>query len=94
MFDLIRHAIFVDGNIVCLSYYSFIFQPEVDLELGALSWSFFKQGWLKEALTEGELYLMNFFPLISLAQQGVYQVSPALSSWIKLYLFSTIAKAP
>ncbi|XP_069167781.1 man(5)GlcNAc(2)-PP-dolichol translocation protein RFT1 isoform X2 [Procambarus clarkii] len=47
--------------------------PEVNNELGSLSWSFFKQGWLMEALTEGELYLMNFFPLISLAQQGVYQ---------------------
>ena len=36
---------------------------------------FFKQGWLKEALTEGEFYLMNFFPLISLSQQGIYQVN-------------------
>lgn len=76
----------VDGNIVV---YLIIFQPEVDLELGALSWSFFKQGWLKEALTEGELYLMNFFPLISLAQQGVYQVSHAISSWIRIYIFGS-----
>ncbi|KAK3864782.1 hypothetical protein Pcinc_029562 [Petrolisthes cinctipes] len=67
--------------------------PEVDQELGALSWSFFKQGWLKEALTEGELYLMNFFPLISLAQQGVYQIVNNLGSLAVRLVFRSIEAA-
>lgn len=44
-----------------------------------VSLSFLKQGVLKEALTEGEFYLMNLFPLIPLPDQGVYQVSGILS---------------
>lgn len=67
--------------------------PEVDSELGSLSWSFFKQGWLKAALTEGEFYLMNFFPLISLAQQGVYQVVNNLGSLAARLVFRSIETA-
>nr|XP_045626349.1 protein RFT1 homolog isoform X1 [Procambarus clarkii]XP_045626350.1 protein RFT1 homolog isoform X1 [Procambarus clarkii] len=67
--------------------------PEVNNELGSLSWSFFKQGWLMEALTEGELYLMNFFPLISLAQQGVYQVVSNLGSLAARLVFRSIETA-
>ncbi|KAK7066633.1 Oligosaccharide translocation protein rft1 [Halocaridina rubra] len=67
--------------------------PEVDHELGALSWSFFKQGWLKEALTEGEHYIMNFFPLISLSQQGVYQVVNNLGSLAARLVFRSIETA-
>ncbi|XP_076062620.1 man(5)GlcNAc(2)-PP-dolichol translocation protein RFT1 isoform X2 [Oratosquilla oratoria] len=67
--------------------------PEVDPELGSLAWGFFKQGWLKEALTEGEWYLMNFFPLISLAQQGVYQVVNNLGSLTSRLLFRSIEAA-
>ncbi|XP_066955002.1 man(5)GlcNAc(2)-PP-dolichol translocation protein RFT1 isoform X2 [Macrobrachium rosenbergii] len=67
--------------------------PEVDHELGLLSWSFFKQGWLKEALTEGEHYIMNFFPLISLNQQGVYQVVNNLGSLAARLVFRSIEAA-
>lgn len=67
--------------------------PEIDSELGSISWSFFKQGWLKEALTEGELYLMNFFSLISLAQQGVYQVVSNLGSLAARLVFRSIEAA-
>ncbi|XP_042893125.1 protein RFT1 homolog [Penaeus japonicus] len=67
--------------------------PEIDAEMGAISWSFFKQGWLKEALTEGELYLMNFFSLISLAQQGVYQVVSNLGSLAARLVFRSIEAA-
>ncbi|KAA0185871.1 hypothetical protein HAZT_HAZT002318 [Hyalella azteca] len=35
---------------------------------------FLLQCWLKELLTEGEWFLMNLLPLVSLAQQGTYQV--------------------
>ncbi|XP_068202157.1 man(5)GlcNAc(2)-PP-dolichol translocation protein RFT1 isoform X2 [Palaemon carinicauda] len=69
------------------------FLPEVDHELGLLSWSFFKQGWLKEALTEGEHYIMNFFPLISLNQQGVYQVVNNLGSLAARLVFRSIEAA-
>ncbi|XP_063863644.1 protein RFT1 homolog [Scylla paramamosain] len=67
--------------------------PSVDKELGGLAWSFFQQGWLKEALTEGEFYLMNFFPLISLAQQGVYQVVNNLGSLAARLVFRSIEAA-
>ncbi|XP_064109096.1 protein RFT1 homolog [Macrobrachium nipponense] len=67
--------------------------PEVDHELGLLSWSFFKQGWLKETLTEGEHYIMNFFPLISLNQQGVYQVVNNLGSLAARLIFRSIEAA-
>ncbi|XP_042217702.1 protein RFT1 homolog isoform X2 [Homarus americanus] len=67
--------------------------PEVDSELGTISWSFFKQGWLKEALTEGEFYLMNFFSLISLAQQGEYQVVNNLGSLAARLVFRSIETA-
>ncbi|MPC32798.1 Protein RFT1 [Portunus trituberculatus] len=67
--------------------------PSVDKELGGLAWSFFQQGWLKEALTEGEFYLMNFFPLISLAQQGVYQVVNNLGSLAARLVFRSIETA-
>lgn len=67
--------------------------PQVDSELGTLAWSFFKQGWLMEALTEGEFYLMNFFPLISLAQQGVYQVVNNLASLAARLVFRSIETA-
>lgn len=67
--------------------------PNIDKELGGLAWSFFQQGWLKEALTEGEFYLMNFFPLISLAQQGVYQVVNNLGSLAARLVFRSIEAA-
>lgn len=67
--------------------------PSVDKELGGLAWSFFQQGWLKEALTEGEFYLMNFFPLISLAQQGVYQVVNNLGSLAARLVFRSVEAA-
>ncbi|XP_050687419.1 protein RFT1 homolog isoform X1 [Eriocheir sinensis] len=70
-----------------------IWLPSVDTELGRLAWSFFRQGWLKEALTEGEFYLMNFFQLISLAQQGVYQVVNNLGSLAARLVFRSVEAA-
>lgn len=67
--------------------------PEVDHDLGLLSWSFFKQGWLKEVLTEGEHYIMNFFPLITLNQQGIYQVVNNLGSLAARLVFRSIEAA-
>ncbi|CAL4139689.1 unnamed protein product [Meganyctiphanes norvegica] len=67
--------------------------PEIDTELGLLAWSFFKQGWLKEVLTEGEWYLMSFFTLISLAQQGTYQVVNNLGSLAARLVFRSVEAA-
>lgn len=66
---------------------------EIDSELKLLAWSFFKQGWLKEALTNGESYLMSFFSLISLAQQGTYQVVNNLGSLAARLVFRSIEAA-
>lgn len=66
---------------------------EIDSEQKLLAWSFFKQGWLKEALTNGESYLMSFFSLISLAQQGTYQVVNNLGSLAARLVFRSIEAA-
>lgn len=44
----------------------------IDLERWTLSVSFFKQGFLKQMLTEGEKYMFTWFSLMTLSEQGVY----------------------
>jgi oligosaccharide translocation protein RFT1 len=46
----------------------------------SLSLSFFKQGFLKQLLTEGERYMFTWFSLLTLAEQGVYDVIASLGS--------------
>jgi len=53
---------------------------EVDGERFSLAASFFKQGFLKQALTEGEKYMFTWFNLMTLAEQGIYDVVANLGS--------------
>ncbi|OXA55379.1 Protein RFT1 [Folsomia candida] len=56
-------------------------------ELGILSWSFFKQGILKQLLTEGERYLMTFFDILAFDEQGVYDLVANLGSLAARFIF-------
>lgn len=56
----------------------------------ALTWSFFKQGFLKQILTEGERYVMTLFDLINFAEQGVFDVVNNLGSIAARFIFRPV----
>ena len=62
----------------------------VNKERLVLTVSFFKQGIFKQLLTEGERYMFTWFSLITLAQQGVYDVVSSFGAmaarWVKFEL--------
>lgn len=55
-----------------------------------LSSSFFWQTFLKQLLTEGERYIMTFFEVISLSEQGIYDVVNNLGSLAARLVFKPI----
>jgi oligosaccharide translocation protein RFT1 len=55
-----------------------------------LSSSFFLQTFLKQLLTEGERYVMTFFNVISLSEQGIYDVVNNLGSLAARLVFKPI----
>ena len=65
----------------------------VDRERLVLTVSFFKQGVFKQLLTEGERYLFTWFSLISLAQQGVYDVVSSFGAMAARLIFSKVEEA-
>ncbi|KAF0300237.1 Protein RFT1 [Amphibalanus amphitrite] len=65
-------------------------QPALDRDQLALTWSFFKQGLLKQLLTEGERYLMTAFHLLDFSEQGLYDVVANLGSLAARFLFQPI----
>lgn len=62
-------------------------------ELGILSWSFFKQGILKQLLTEGERYLMTFFDILAFDEQGVYDLVANLGSLAARFIFLPVEES-
>ena len=54
---------------------------------------FFKQGLLKQILTEGEAYMFTFFNLMSLAEQGIYNVASQFGSLAGRLIFSKVEEA-
>eukprot|EP00095_Tigriopus_kingsejongensis_P004286 maker-scaffold722_size106786-snap-gene-0.26 protein:Tk04286 transcript:maker-scaffold722_size106786-snap-gene-0.26-mRNA-1 annotation:"rft1-like protein" len=54
--------------------------PQLDRSRLTLSLSFFKQGFFKQFLTEGEKYIFTWFSLMSIPEQGVYDVISNLGS--------------
>lgn len=52
--------------------------------------SFLGQGIMKQMLTEGERYLMTFFNLLSLSQQGTYDVISNLGSLACRFIFRPV----
>ena len=65
----------------------------VDKNRWLLSLSFFKQGFLKQLLTEGEKYMFTYFSLMSLSEQGVYDVIANLGSIPARLLFSKMEES-
>ncbi|BFZ00062.1 hypothetical protein BsWGS_03101 [Bradybaena similaris] len=65
-------------------------KPFIDIHLASLTWSFFKQSFLKQILTEGEKFVMTFFDVLSFGDQGVYDVVANLGSLAARFIFLPI----
>lgn len=68
-------------------------QAWTSAELTKLTWSFFKQGFLKQLLTEGERYVMTFFDVLSFGDQGIYDVINNLGSLAARFIFLPIEES-
>ncbi|XP_026161991.1 protein RFT1 homolog [Mastacembelus armatus] len=68
-------------------------QPLVDWTLAQLTWSFFKQSFLKQILTEGERYVMTFLNVLSFGDQGVYDIVNNLGSMVARFIFLPIEES-
>ncbi|CAM9195610.1 unnamed protein product [Lampetra planeri] len=64
-----------------------------DRTLGRLTWSFFKQSFLKQILTEGERYVMTFLNVLSFGDQGVYDIVNNLGSMVARFIFLPIEES-
>ncbi|XP_066599565.1 man(5)GlcNAc(2)-PP-dolichol translocation protein RFT1 [Prorops nasuta] len=62
----------------------------LDNKLKLLTWSFFKQGILKQILTEGERLIMTVVPLLTFTEQGTYEVVNNLGSLAARFVFRPI----
>ncbi|XP_050413460.1 protein RFT1 homolog [Patella vulgata] len=65
-------------------------KPSIDSHYASLTWSFFKQSFLKQLLTEGEKFVMTFFKVLSFADQGIYDVINNLGSMAARFIFLPI----
>ncbi|XP_070558753.1 man(5)GlcNAc(2)-PP-dolichol translocation protein RFT1-like isoform X2 [Ptychodera flava] len=68
-------------------------QKWTNLTLLKLTWSFFKQGFFKQILTEGEKYVMTFFNVASFADQGLYDIITNLGSLAARFIFFPIEES-
>ncbi|CAH1782953.1 unnamed protein product [Owenia fusiformis] len=62
----------------------------IDWNMASLTWSFSKQSFLKQILTEGERYVMTMFSILSFADQGIYDVINNLGSLAARFIFLPI----
>ncbi|XP_006169359.1 protein RFT1 homolog [Tupaia chinensis] len=58
-----------------------------------LTWSFFKQSFLKQILTEGERYVMTFLNVLNFGDQGVYDTVNNLGSLVARLIFQPIEES-
>ncbi|XP_014779942.1 protein RFT1 homolog [Octopus bimaculoides] len=68
-------------------------QPFINKDLTSLTWSFMKQSFLKQILTEGEKYVMTLFQVLSFADQGIYDIIHNLGSLAPRFLFCPIEES-
>lgn len=68
-------------------------KPLIDASAAQLTWSFFKQSFLKQILTEGERYIMTFFSVLSFGDQGVYDIVNNLGSMVARFVFLPIEES-
>lgn len=62
-------------------------------ELSTLVWTFFKQGVLKQLLTEGERYMMTFLDMLSFEEQGIYDLVSNLGSLAARFVFLPVEES-
>ena len=70
-----------------------ISDTHVDQERKALAISFWKQGILKQLLTEGEKYVFTWFSLMTLEEQGIYDVVANLGALVARLVFSKVEES-
>ncbi|XP_019402975.1 PREDICTED: protein RFT1 homolog isoform X1 [Crocodylus porosus] len=58
-----------------------------------LTWSFFKQSFLKQILTEGERYVMTFLNVLNFGDQGIYDIVNNLGSLVARFVFLPIEES-
>ncbi|MBN3280610.1 RFT1 protein, partial [Polyodon spathula] len=68
-------------------------KPVVNWSLAKLTWSFFKQSFLKQILTEGERYVMTFLNVLNFGDQGVYDIVNNLGSLVARFIFQPIEES-
>ncbi|KAK2914995.1 man(5)GlcNAc(2)-PP-dolichol translocation protein RFT1 [Channa argus] len=68
-------------------------EPLVDWTLAQLTWSFFKQSFLKQILTEGERYVMTFLNVLNFGDQGIYDIVNNLGSMVARFIFLPIEES-
>ncbi|XP_014824652.1 PREDICTED: protein RFT1 homolog [Poecilia mexicana] len=68
-------------------------EPLVDWTVARLTWSFFKQSFLKQILTEGERYVMTFMNVLSFGDQGIYDIVNNLGSMVARFIFLPIEES-
>lgn len=68
-------------------------ESNINRNLARLTWSFFKQGILKQVLTEGERYVMTLFSVLTFSEQGVYDVVNNLGSLAARFIFRPIEES-
>ncbi|KAM4613267.1 man(5)GlcNAc(2)-PP-dolichol translocation protein RFT1 [Polymixia lowei] len=68
-------------------------KPLIDWTLARLTWSFFKQSFLKQILTEGERYVMTFLNVLSFGDQGIYDIVNNLGSMVARFIFLPIEES-
>lgn len=65
----------------------------LDKKLTILTWSFFRQGILKQILTQGERLIMTVMPVLSFTEQGTYEVVNNLGSLAARFIFRPIEES-
>nr|XP_055200368.1 protein RFT1 homolog isoform X2 [Nyctereutes procyonoides] len=68
-------------------------QAFVNWKEAKLTWSFFKQSFLKQILTEGERYIMTFLNVLNFGDQGVYDIVNNLGSLVARLIFQPIEES-
>ncbi|XP_076241355.1 man(5)GlcNAc(2)-PP-dolichol translocation protein RFT1 [Calliopsis andreniformis] len=65
----------------------------LDKKLTILTWSFFRQGILKQILTEGERLIMTVMPVLTFTEQGTYEIVNNLGSLAARFIFRPIEES-
>ncbi|XP_038667928.1 protein RFT1 homolog [Scyliorhinus canicula] len=68
-------------------------QHVLNPRLAILTWTFYKQSFLKQVLTEGERYVMTFLNVLNFGDQGVYDIVNNLGSLVARFLFLPIEES-